>query len=125
MRKLRKLYILLRSSWKNVIMKRKLKPFILLFTDKEFKAQIDSMYELTKNCTHVEKFKLVRFGSISPGHRIVYPDYVASLTQDSVIPHIKVCRDRYGYRVIDGNHRFEAMKRWIKPDDLIFVSILV
>lgn len=123
-RKARKLWLFCKSFWKNCILKRKFKSYYLFFTDKEFKKDIEYLYQLTK---FKREFVIsqVTFGKLIPSHRIVYPEYVKQLDDGRLLELLKVTKDGPGYRIIDGNHRFEAMKTWIDPNDLIYVRELV
>lgn len=124
---MRKFCLFLRSVWKNVVLKQKFKPFLLLFTDKSFRAEINEMYRLTKNCRTLTRTK-VRFDSIIEGHRILYPEYVRELRYrilDGYVPDpIKVVAVEGGYQVIDGNHRHAALLWHKLPHELIEVDLL-
>lgn len=121
---MKKFWLFLKSTYRNVILKRKLKPFLMLLTDAEFRASINKMYELTRNCSRIDIVE-VRLGDIGFGHKIVYPEYVKTLSPDVyALPRIKVCREGVGYRVIDGNHRLACFKRWCSPDQIVPVDLL-
>lgn len=124
LRRARKVGLFFRSLWKNLILKRKFKSYWLYLTDNEYKRDIDYLYEITK---HKRDWKraVVPFGQLVPSHKVVYPEYVATIPKGSDWPVLNVTKDGPGYRIIDGNHRFEAMKAWTDPNQLIPVNELV
>lgn len=121
---MKKFCLFLRSFWRNVIIKRKIRPYIALMTDPQYKSDIRHMYRITKDCQGVVK-ALIPFASIDQGHKVLYPEYVATLSRDKILPPIKVAKDGHRYRVVDGNHRYAAMKTWVKDCESIWVDLLV
>ena len=110
---MKKILRFLSSFYRNVILKRKFKVFWALLTDKEFQKNLNHLYELTKNCTRIERLCL-NAEQICYGHKIFYRSYCVKLADNKDdIPRIKVVADpKLGedkYRVVDGNHRFLAL----------------
>lgn len=100
-----------RSFHKNVIVKKKYKAFGHLLFDREYRASIEKLHQLTKNCTKNE-VKPVHIDDLVPGHKIVYPAYALSLFGvANNLPKIRVVYDneRHKYVVVDGNHRLPAL----------------
>jgi len=101
---------ILRSFYKNIIQKRKFRSYYQSFVDKEYRAQINELYELTKNSTGTE-MRYVPTNLLTPGHKIIYPKYAQSLidNEESPLEPIKVVAWSGGYVVVDGNHRLPAI----------------
>jgi hypothetical protein len=101
---------ILRSFYKNIILKRKFKSYYQSFVDKEYRAQINELYELTKHSTGTV-MKYVPTSLLTPGHKIIYPEYAQSLidNEEAQLEPIKVVACSSGYVVVDGNHRLPAI----------------
>lgn len=99
-----------RSFYKNIIIKRKFKSYWTSFTDAGYRAEINRLFELTKNSKGTE-MRLVRTSLLVHGHRIIYPKYTASLMLDDTtqLEPIKVIEHEGKFVVIDGNHRLPAI----------------
>lgn len=101
-----------RSFHKNVIVKRKYRAFWTLLIDRHYRADLDRLFELTKDCTKREQREL-EVKDLVHGHRVVYEAYALELmrSKDS-IPMIRVVFDpvSHKYVVVDGNHRLPAIK---------------
>jgi hypothetical protein len=109
-----KFFKFLNSFYKNVILKRKFKSFFMILTDKEFRAQLNHLHFLTKDCVN-QRLEDIDSDQIVYGHKIVYPEYEEYLCQQhplSLQP-IRVVLDSSvdKYRVVDGNHRLKAWKQ--------------
>lgn len=94
--------------------KGKLKPIITYCIDPAFRREVEALrpligYRLGRHHTVV-----IPFGAIVPTHKVHYPEYVAELTTDlyfgRAIPPIMVTKSDGKYKVINGNHRWNAMK---------------
>lgn len=101
---------ILRSFHKNIIIKRKFRSYWMSFVDREYRAQINRLYDLTKDSKGTE-MRLVRTAMLVHGHKIIYPEYTLSLMLDDTTPlePIKVVLSYGKYVVIDGNHRLPAI----------------
>lgn len=101
---------ILRSFHKNIIVKRKFRSYWMSFVDMEYRAQINNLFELTKDSVGTE-FRLVPTSLLVHGHKIIYPEYTASLMLDDTteLEPIKVVEHNGKFVVIDGNHRLPAI----------------
>lgn len=111
MKKLKRMW---RSFHKNIIVKKKFRSYFMSIVDKEYRQQINRIYELTKDSktTVMEEIPSWR---IEPGHKIIYPEYELWLycnCNNLKIDPIKVVSDGKGkFIVVDGNHRLTALKQ--------------
>lgn len=101
---------ILRSFYKNVIIKRKFKSYWQSFVDIEYRAQINRLYELTKDSTGTE-MRYVPTDKLVAGHKIIYPKYTQMLidNEESPLEPIKVVEHEEKFVVVDGNHRLPAI----------------
>lgn len=99
-----------RSFYKNIIIKRKFRSYWMSFMDSEYRAQINRLYDLTKDSKGTE-MRYVRTSLLVHGHKIIYPKYTESLMLDDTtkLEPIKVVQSYGKYIVIDGNHRLPAI----------------
>ena len=102
---------ILRSFYKNIIIKRKFKSYWQSFVDMEYRAQINKLYELTKDSTGTV-MRYISTDLLVPGHKIIYPKYAQSLieNEESPLEPIKVVEHDGKFVVVDGNHRLPAIK---------------
>lgn len=111
---MKKLKAFCKSFYKNIIVKRKFKALYLLMFNREFRARLEVLHELTKNCTRTE-IREIHWGLIKPGHQLIYRGYAAFLRENEKtmdIPMIRVVQiNSTGtyYVVVDGNHRLPAL----------------
>lgn len=107
---MKKLARIWRSFYKNIIIKKKFKSYWISFTDAGYRAEINRLYELTKDSTGTE-MRMVRTDLLVHGHRIIYPEYTKSLMLDDTtqLEPIRVVWHNDKYVVIDGNHRLPAI----------------
>lgn len=107
---MKKLLRMWRSFHKNIIVKRKFKSYWTSFVDSGYRAEINRLFDLTKNSTRTE-MRLVPTSLLVHGHRIIYPEYTLSLMLDDTTPlePIKVVEHDGVFVVIDGNHRLPAI----------------
>lgn len=121
-----------RSFIKN-IKKGKFKAIFRGIWDPEYRAQINHMVRLTTRADMILCHDHVSIRSIVPGHAINYPDWVDTLCEQirshgwKSIEPIKVIwdPDQGKWLVVDGNHRFEALKRSLPPYVKIPVRVLM
>lgn len=119
----------LKSTWKNVILKRKFKAFAMLIIDKEYRDQLNYLYELTKDCTKVT-VKDVSLFYIVRGHKIIYKNYCKKLwlNPELIKEPLKVKWDKKEgvYLVIDGNHRYEPLRyhKLLKNETVIKCEVM-
>jgi hypothetical protein len=109
----------LRSTYKNVIVKRKYRAFMALLFDPSYRRDLNKLHELTKYTTNKE-MRAINADSLVPGHRIVYPIYALGLFSVAKdLPPIRVVFDAVQgkYVVIDGNHRLPALVAWARTTD--------
>jgi hypothetical protein len=80
------------------------------FIDLEYRAQINRLYDLTKNSKGTE-MRLIRTSLLVHGHKIIYHGYAESLMLDDTTPlePIRVVHSYGKYIVVDGNHRLPAI----------------
>lgn len=99
-----------RSFYKNIIVKRKFRSYWMFITDKEYRAQINNLYELTKNSVGT-RMKFVPTSLLVHGHNVVYMEYATKLMMDDNVelPPVKVVKSNGKYVVVDGNHRLPAI----------------
>lgn len=101
---------ILRSFWKNIIIKRKFKSYWQSFVDREYRSQINVLYLLTKDSKGTE-MRYVPTDMLKAGHKIIYPKYSQSLidNEESPLEPIKVVEYAGEFIVVDGNHRLPAI----------------
>ena len=100
-----------KSFVKNIIIKRKFKAYAQSFYDKEYRAQINRLYELTKGSSGTLRWR-IPVDTLKHGHKIIYPEYEQLLVNNDRIPidPIKVVQlDDGTHLVVDGNHRLSAV----------------
>lgn len=121
-----KLKRFLLSTYRNVILKGKFRPFLLIIFDKSFREDIERLSYLTRKCTKVRR-AVVQLRDLGPGHRVVYPKYVKGLKASTILMsdnRLRVVSDGVGYTVVDGNHRLACLKQWCEPDQFLYVDLM-
>lgn len=109
----------LRSTHKNVIVKRKYRAFLALLFDSSYRRDLNKLHELTKYTTNKE-MRAISADALVPGHRIIYLGYALSLFSVAKdLPPIRVVFDAIQgkYVVIDGNHRLPALVTWARTTE--------
>jgi len=121
---LRKLQQFVRSFHKNVIVKRKYKAFLMIFTNATMRRDLNKLYTLSRDCTKRE-FRPIHINALRHGHAIVYPDYALSLFATARnLPAIRVVFDPVEavYIVIDGNHRLPALLAYARHSNHEYIN---
>lgn len=119
-----KLKAFIKSFYKNVLVMRKYRAFWVLLTDSKFRADLNKLHTLSKDKKRVVT-RRININRIVPGHKIIYPAYVRTLRDAIYIPPIKVVYDKSvrKYRIVDGNHRFEAIR--LGRHSIITVEVMI
>lgn len=101
---------ILRSFYKNIVIKKKFKSYWVSFTDAGYRAEINRLFDLTKDSKGTV-MRLIRTDLLVHGHRIIYPKYTESLMLDDTteLEPIRVVKHEDKYVVVDGNHRLPAI----------------
>lgn len=101
---------IVKSFYKNIIIKRKFRSYWMSFTDSEYRSQITRIYNLTKNSTGAE-LRYVPTDTLVHGHKLIYHSYAQSLieNEEKSLEPIKVFFHEGKHIVVDGNHRLPAI----------------
>lgn len=121
----------IRSVLKN-IKKGKFKALVRYFYDQSYRSDVDYMLTLVRKEPVEVVDRLISLDEIVSGHSINYPEWVFVLRQEireygyKSIPPIKVIYDesKKKYLIVDGNHRFAALKRELGSLQRIKVQLL-
>lgn len=99
-----------KSFHKNIIVKKKFKAYWISLIDKEYRGQINNLFELTKNSVGTE-MRYVRTSLLVAGHKVIYKEYTDSLINNDEVnlEPIKVIESNGKFVVVDGNHRLPAI----------------
>lgn len=112
---------------------KKFKAIFRFFYDSKYRFQIQRLYSLTSD----QPLKMVTgqlpIYNIKPGHDINYPEWVKILinrieTQGyKTLDPVKVIwnESMNSYMIVDGNHRFEALRSTLSKYQTIEVNMLV
>ena len=107
----------------NHIAKGKIKPLYRYFRNKKFRNQCDQIYQY-KGFFGITKESTIPFDYIVPSHRPHYSNWIREITSHvAKRPPITVTWTGKKWFIIDGNHRFFAMKR-NKQYDQSLVKVL-
>lgn len=116
-----------RSFKKNIIKKKKFKAYFQYYIDSEYRAQINRLFEITKDCTS-KSLEYVPVWQLEHGHKITYPDYELQLMRDDSVDlePIRVVQQGIVFVVIDGNHRLNAIRSRAKRygTELVLCEVL-
>lgn len=109
------------------IARGKVRPLIAYLTDPKFRRDIERLRPLVRWRVGTYTRRRVRLGLIRPTHKVHYAAHVAELAtalrlgyQVRPLTCVKVGR---AYRVINGNHRLDALRSVCGPSYLVPVDV--
>lgn len=120
---------IIKSFYKNIILKRKFKAYAMSFYDKEYRNQINNIYKFTKH-SRGTMLDAVPVDLLKHGHKIIYSEYEKVLTENDHIPiqPIKVVQlPDSTFLVVDGNHRLKAVVKRAKKNgqDKVVCEVII